>query len=195
MPEAGSKLPRDASMISVRFESDENEYHRFRRDIMLFSPKRRWLRVGATMLPLAVLGGAAGMILGGVATATQAASIMWPWLALSGLWLFLVKHGWRIPPPRAWRHDAGVIEERGVSQSGLDVAGGIDSAFVPWHRISAVRESSDFVLFFTDDAAYYIPRRHLSEETLQEIRVLVAAHTHGARPGSRLASGAKPATK
>ena len=172
---ADTNHERDAT-VSLRFELDAKEWRRADVAAIRATLFGRIMWNATRILPLIVpLPFAAALILGtGPPLDVISAAVPWELIALFfyagyALWPSLTA-------ALTARRSRGRPEERTVSQAGLDVAGSIDGAFVPWADIRGIQETSEFFLFRSPRAVYYIPKRVLSESQAGQVRALVSEH-------------------
>jgi hypothetical protein len=136
----------------------------------------RWARPTLWVLTLTVPALSIAAVLLGTGTLSEVATGVAPWeillLLFLGFFEFWPLHYF----PWIVRRIRGREEERVVSESGLDVAGSLDAAYVPWSEIRWVKETQEFFLFRGPRDAYFVPKRLLTENQLVQIRHLVIAH-------------------
>ena len=160
--------------VSTVFDFDSSEYYRALR-VVSRRTAARWLSwgFGALALVLAVLSvqdawgrvSPLALVLNGL-----------PWVLLGVFWVAFIPISHRWAARSLPKRDASVRgpQERTIDANGFHSRGNGVALDVPWHAMVRGVESAEFFLFFySNQLAYYVPKRMLSGTQIGEVRTLM----------------------
>ncbi len=165
--------PGSSDALTVRFEFSAEEYSRALDQAGAHGHRAGWMRrIWAFPLAFAASGLVAWLM--NLFPAHQALVFSALWGLIAGLfWLMLRGPGfeWLLSRQRVDRP-----EERSFSSAGLDVAGGLDAAYIPWSRVTKVVETTEFLLVFSEGRLDYVPLGAVSDQARGRIAALLHRH-------------------
>jgi len=160
--------------MTVTYDFDWREHYRASRQVSRYM-RTRWLGWGLAALAL-VFGFLNYWTAAGHASVLSVFLNMLPWIAVGAAWLAMIPYSqWRAARKLTSR-DASVRgpQERAVDAAGFHTRGNGVALDIPWHAMARGVETGTFFFFFYNKrCAYYVPKRVLNAQQLDETRSLM----------------------
>ena len=167
-------------VVQARFDWQFAETVRAARHIMLRRTSKRWLRHARSALVVVLVIGLVLIALGAATGGRTDVLIILPFLLLVLLWIALLT-GW-LAPFAVWqlrRNNPQIVkgQEHLISAQGYQTTCGAATSRMAWDGLIRVVETKEFFLAYPlRNAAYYLPKRALSNDDIRALRELFRLH-------------------